>query len=425
MAHQGEPSMPGDKSPGRIWRLYFVALALTVLSLLLTEVDRRSSNTGMAFPEQAGGSGFVFLAPVRLLLLAAGLIVAGIAVQQRLNQLTTRLEDRLTAAGLIAAVAVLPFLGIFCMDQVWIWDRVAGQWTRDREKSWDSGMMACGVLSAVAAAGAVLVLLPVLARKIVISLLVLFHFGGILTAVCMVAPPNARAPWLAGVVWCSIYRPYLGFLHQNNAYHFYSPDPGPPVLVWFHIYYRDASGQLKSKKVTFPNKETSPVPLHYQRLLALAESINTIDVNVPEAVYEERLAMRRRAGDHYNIPLHPEMMHRHQFQPPQDYSRAVVSAYVRHIARKYPILDSPDDRIEAIRVYRATHQIITPGAMAQGYSPYALSLYLPFFHGTFTPDGELKKKDDPFLYWVLPILADPRRPGEYLDYYDQHSKILD
>jgi len=403
-----------------------VALALTLLSLVLTEVDRRLGSPEAAAGEQRGAPGTVFLGPVRLVLLAAGLVVAGIAVQQRLQLPFTRLEDRLRAASLVAAVAVLPLLGLLCMNQVWIWDKVTDDWARDRQKTWDSGMMACFVLFAVTLAGALLVLLPVLARKIVISLLVLFHFGGILTAVTMVAPPNGQAPWLSGIAWAYVYRPYLGFLHQNNAYHFYSPDPGPPVLVWFHIYYRDANGHLEMQKITLPNKETSPVPLHYQRLIALSESTNQNDVSIPDNYYEEALARRRRAGEQYGIPLHPQLPIRHQFLPTLPYSRVCVSAYVRHIARRYPhFKDSSDDRIEAIRVYRTTHAIVPPGSLAKGMSPLDRTLYMPFFQGTFTAEGELKRENDPFLYWLLPILSDPQHPGEYLDFYEQHAAVLD
>ena len=26
-------------------------------------------------------------------------------------------------------------------------------------------------------------------------------------------------------------------MYLNNAYHFYSPDPGPATYVWFRIFY--------------------------------------------------------------------------------------------------------------------------------------------------------------------------------------------
>jgi hypothetical protein len=42
--------------------------------------------------------------------------------------------------------------------------------------------------------------LPEGKRLIAISLLILFHFGGICTAVVFVAPPNAPPPWLANQI---------------------------------------------------------------------------------------------------------------------------------------------------------------------------------------------------------------------------------
>src|SRR5438045_224861 len=84
---------------------------------------------------------------------------------------------------------------------------------------------------------AVLVLLPRPARRVVLSLLLLVHFAGILTAVTAVDPQGGSAPWVSRQLFARVYRPYLGFMYLSNAYHFYSPNPGPPTLLWFRIQY--------------------------------------------------------------------------------------------------------------------------------------------------------------------------------------------
>src|SRR5260370_1204304 len=57
--------------------------------------------------------------------------------------------------------------------------------------------------------------------------------------------------------------PYLGFLYPNTAYHFYSPEPGPPTLLWYRVEYANGETQL----FRIPDRSHDRNPLHYQRLL--------------------------------------------------------------------------------------------------------------------------------------------------------------
>ncbi len=72
-----------------------------------------------------------------------------------------------------------------------------------------------------------------------------------MTAVTAVEPPGADGSLAFRWLWGKVYRPYLQFFYLNNAYHFYSPEPGPPVLVWFRIDYTDN----KSMWYRIPNDE--------------------------------------------------------------------------------------------------------------------------------------------------------------------------
>ena len=103
---------------------------------------------------------------------------------------------------------------------------------------------------------------------IVGGVLILIHFGGMITAATTIDPPGAAAPWVSEMLWVHVYRPYLQFMYLNNAYHFYSPEPGPPALVWFHIKYKD--GRVKWFKI--PHRDDDPVPIHHTRLLSITES---------------------------------------------------------------------------------------------------------------------------------------------------------
>ena len=77
-------------------------------------------------------------------------------------------------------------------------------------------------------------------QRIAFSLLVLYHFAGIFSAIT--SPPPT--PWLTGQFWARVFRPHLEFSYVNNAYQFYSPQPGPAQVLWFCITGTD--GQCRA-----------------------------------------------------------------------------------------------------------------------------------------------------------------------------------
>ncbi|MGH7226777.1 MAG: hypothetical protein ACRELF_26480, partial [Gemmataceae bacterium] len=215
----------------RPWPVLLAGLACTVIGLALSRTP---------------------LVPLRLLFLGAGLLLAGIASARRLQTTSwEHLEDRAESAGLLAMSAFVSLLTYLAM-----------------EESWDSGRIFSIALITIALVGSFLVLLPRTGRRIAAVLLVGLHFTGILTAITSVSPHNEPAPWLSAQLWVHVYRPYLFFAYLTNAYHFYSPDPGPPTLLWFHVEYADGSARW----IKIPSRHDSPVALHHQRLLAAAES---------------------------------------------------------------------------------------------------------------------------------------------------------
>src|SRR6266571_1433797 len=70
------------------------------------------------------------------------------------------------------------------------------------QTTWDSAALLFRIATVLTAIGAVVVLLPSVGRRIVVSLVILFHFGGILTAVTSVTP----SPWLSTQIWNTVYR---------------------------------------------------------------------------------------------------------------------------------------------------------------------------------------------------------------------------
>jgi hypothetical protein len=270
-----------------------------------------------------------------------------------------------------------------------------------RGSTWDSARMFLVVLTSVALLATVLMLLPRVARRAVVSVLVLLHFGGIVCAVFLVPP----TPWLAELAAAYFYRPYHEFMYLQNAYHFYSPEPGPGLMIWFYARFED--GTLQEYKM--PNRAESPLALEYQRRLSLCESLNQqIPVGpIPDLIRERR----RQAGLAYGIYGHPEMLDSLQYRPPNAYSRRMLSAYAHHVALVVKHPTNPEMKAQSVRIYRVVHRILMPKEIQEGERPDADWLSMPYYEGEYDVNGKLLDADDPFLYWLIPIL---RKPGPVL-----------
>ena len=66
-----------------------------------------------------------------------------------------------------------------------------------------------------------------------------YHFAGIISAITSPQP----TPWLTGQLWARVFRPHLEFSYVNNAYQFYSPQPGPAEILWFCITGTDGESR--------------------------------------------------------------------------------------------------------------------------------------------------------------------------------------
>jgi hypothetical protein len=271
------------------------------------------------------------------------------------------------------------------------WDREAGG------MNWDSARLLITVLTAIGILAAAVVLLPKTLRKIVISLVIIFHFGGIVTAVTNI-PPN---PWLSNVAWSYVYRPYLEFFYLGNAYHFYSPDPGPGVQVWFYVQF----DENEEEKFTVADRDESPLQLEYQRRISIAESVNQKSLSPLN-----RLTLDRRilAGLKDGINFHPELPQWLQYRPPTPwYSARLLESYVRHVALRAAESAGAGKKITGIKVYLVEHRILEPKEVVAKLDPESPWLFRPYFLGDFDENGALKDPTDPYLYWLIPIVEHP------------------
>ncbi len=340
-----------------------------------------------------------------ILLQLAGVLIAGVAVSRRLQVAGLLLEERVESAGLTATASLAPLLALLGCDP-----------------AWDTIRLFFAVLAGVGLCGSFVVLLPSMGRRVVASLFVIFHFGGILTACTSVPIREQPPPWLAMQLWTHIYRPYLTFVYLTNAYHFYSPDPGPPSLLWFRVRYQDGS----QRWIRLPVRDDYALSLNYQRYLALAESTNN-PMPRPPLTKAEKIETERRTGQPYTqdtweeilrrreeggrkfsppIPLPADLPPNGQYQEPNYYTKLYISSYARHVA-------SCESRpVQDIRIYRITHWIPSAAEVAHGFSPLYEPFYRPVYLGRYDSEGRLVDEKDPMLYWYLPIVSVPPEYGQ-------------
>jgi hypothetical protein len=195
--------------------------------------------------------------------------------------------------------------------------------------------------------------------------------------------------------------------------------------LWFAVHFDD--GTWVWEKV--PDRANSPVGMHYQRMLALPEHVFVANPRLPYTKLElalaegqtgeplsnyqswdERLDARKRAsGSLYKppIPFVVDVDAQTQYREPTENCKRVLASVAMHVFWHPPKNEkNPLARVRSVKMYRITQQILTPQQLASGESPLDKTRYLPFFLGEFDGQGKLNR-DDPFLYWYLPIVRVP------------------
>lgn len=261
---------------------------------------------------------------------------------------------------------------------------------------WDSVQLLFDVMAAVTVAAMLVLCLPRSLQMAFVTGLAIFHFLGVLSAITS-PPPQS---WLTNWSWVTLFRPHLVFCYTNNAYQFYSPEPGPASLLWFCIERSDGE-KVWYKMPRKPESRLDPLAVEYFRRLSLSETANqNMMITGPtQTTIEKRVARSDIPWDQSvtGIPLAA------QYRVPQDNTRRWLSSYVRHIVEEF----GGPEQIRSIRVYRVTHRMLNQKEFADGLDPFAPWTYWPYFLGEFTPDGRLAKPNDPMLYWLVPIVRKP------------------
>lgn len=382
------------ESPQRVYRVGLAGLLACVASLLLSLAGEMNT--------------------IRLVLVAAGCLAAGSAVSLR--------------PGL--ALGWLILSGTFLAARFGL------------PAHWDSARIVASVGAGVSAGAALLVLMPLTWRQSVISALAVWHFGGIFCATTWPDP----TPWTTQQIGTRMYLPYLMFMYLRNAYHFYSPEPGPASLIAALVIFDKpgVDGKPEAQWYTLPLREEhmkDPLGLTYFRRLSITEQAAQ-SIPATQTTFELNAVQQRRlkaAGqilggmpNYPQIPLAPDVFEPQAYQyrqPRPDISRYLLPSYANHIMKRE---STPERKAVAVKLYRLEHRV-TPayqlGVLKQ--SPYKPITYRPYYLGEFavnpeTGRVELVDPQDPLLYWLVPILPKTVTPGDpekidYLDYLSTHA----
>ncbi len=350
----------------------------------------------------------------RLLLLVGGAITVGAAVSMRPDLPAVW---ALGCGGAVLAVPAVP-------------------------AHWDSYRLFFGVAAFVAGVSAAVRAAPPRYRLPALSAVLLFHFGGIFLATT--TPPST--PWVTEQLFTRVYNPYLQFLYLRNAYHFYSPEPGPASLLVFFLKTETGTDDKGQKTYatkwiatpTRPGDVRDPLGVTYYRRLSITEQTARSSPGLITTSWAEREELRKRREQHIAIPSPPEEPFSQYRLPQPDIARYVLPSYASHV-----VLQHTKDKDEAarttVKIYRLEHTVMpvelftnarkAPGATVDPYHP---TTYRPFFLGEFDARGTLLDPEEPMLYWLVPILprpgvgakaSDKRAP--YADYMSLHALELD
>ena len=228
------------------------------------------------------------LATLRIWLVSAGVAAAGYAVALR--------PDRAANWGLAAAAALLgggppaadslPRLGLVGLPE-----------------HWDSLRLMLRVAALVLAAGAGVAAMPRVWRFRAASALIVVHFSGIFLATTSPSP----SPWITDQVFNRLYLPYLQFVYLRNAYHFYSPEPGPASLLAFLVKTETGGREVNGVRqktydrrwVVFPQRPQDvkdPLGVSYFRRLSITEQVAPAIPGGSASALEGREIRQRRSG---------------------------------------------------------------------------------------------------------------------------------
>lgn len=372
----------------------------------------RLAAIGVGLAVLAGGLAIIpavipLLSTVRLWLVGLGAVITGYALSLQAAQ--PRYWLYAAAFGLIAGLIALP-------------------------PHWDSIRFMFRVLAGVALLGAVFVALNFTWRVRLASALIAFHFCGIFLATTSPATQAGTPPyWITEQLFNKIFMHYLQFVYLRNAYHFYSPEPGPASIVAFLIKTKagkeiingEERDRYERRWVVIPRRPQDvkdPLGVSYFRRLSITEQVaapgSPVVTSESSEIYQRRMMAfyeePRGPGRVVEqlIPLNPYEPMESQYRMPSLITyRYLLPSYAQHIIHEEVDRDKMEDT--TVMIYQLVHRTMNVQEARAGVAPFAPGAYRAFYLGEYNVHGELVNPRDPMLYWHVPVYA--RQPGYFTD----------
>jgi len=378
----------------------------------------------------AASSGPGAVASARAALVFVGAVAAGFAAWLRPDR--WEVWAVAAAAAALAAVAAVP-------------------------DSWDSFRLLFSLFAAAAGFRLVVSAAPAWRLRLVTAYL-LFHFVGIFCAVTGPSP----TPWLIDQAYLRVYNQYLQTIYMRNAYHFYSPEPGPASLLACVVKTENgtettATGEVRKKYdtrwVVMPRRPADvldPLALSYFRRLSITDRMSRTnnDFTSSAGAFEKSEVRTRRyrltlPGSDPYFPLHPTEPEFLQYRMPDTNGcRFLIPSFAQHLILEHTPTPEAAART-TLKMYRLEHRTLPVEAFigvgnpdGKPTNPYDPMTYRPYFLGEYRLTSEdpshprkarveLVDPQADMLYWLIPILPNPaptaadRKP--FVDYLSIHA----
>jgi len=303
-------------------------------------------------------------------------------------------------------------------------------------ESWDSAQFMFRVLAGVAVFAAGLAALTYNWRLRVASVCILFHFFGIFLATTSPTTHGTNAYWVTEQLFNKVFIHYLQFVYLRNAYHFYSPEPGPASLLLFLIKTEVGTEEVNGRMVPKyerrwvilprrPHDIKDPLGVSYFRRLSLTEQVaapgNAATTAESSEIHRRRkmafFEESRGAGRVVEvlIPFNPFEPAEAQYRIPSPFtSRYLLPSYAQNVI--YEESPNPETmKKTTVMVYQLVHRTMNVLEARNSFhaDPYAPSTYRAYYLGEYDVFGNLVNPKDPMLYWNVPVY--PKQPGQFSD----------
>ncbi len=223
---------------------------------------------------------------------------------------------------------------------------------------------------------------PPLWVKVVLSLVICWHFFAITVIVSSASSPQFPAP--PPIVRITPYvRPYLEPLFLVNAYRFYAPEPGATDLLWVRYRYADETVRWKE----MPRRQDYTFRMQFQRELAAGLLLNLFVEQVPYDPNQPELSTS--SANPRGMVL--------RFSP---VGQICFASYVRHLA-SLPAYQKSEQgaAMVGLELFKVAHRILAPDDIKINMKQDDPRLYDIYFVGKFNVQGVREGgQDAAFVY---------------------------